>query len=114
MSLELEAVVSRVATALRYLWPNATVDAYEEPHQEAFRITLTTRHGGQALCTGHVLSAWHLRDPGYWKHVMQDLPIRHAVELAHRAVDQAEAERYSSTKSTSLRGAYDDGSYSRP
>lgn len=107
MSLELEAIVSRVATALRYLWPNATVDAHEELHQEAFRITLTTCHDGQALCTSHVLSAWHLRDPDYWKHVMQDLPIRHAVELA-------EAERYSSTKSTSLRGAYDDGSYSRP
>lgn len=114
MSLELEAVVSRVATALCYLWPNATVDAYAELHQETFRITLTTRHGGRNLCTAHVLSAWHLRDPGYWKHVMQDLPVRHAVELARMAVAQAEDERYSSTKSTSLRGAYDDGSYSRP
>lgn len=113
MCIELEATVSRVATALRYLWPSAVVYASQEAY-DTYRVTLTTRHNGRSLCTSHMLDARTLQDPGYWKHIVKELPVCHAKELALLAVAQAEAERYTSTKSTSLRGAYDDGSYSRP
>lgn len=110
--LTLEAVINRVSTTLNYLWPGAKVEVHQDFHCGRNEVRLTTYHAGTAWSTCTSIDAWSGRyDDGVYAHLMRDLPVRHAVELARVAVAQAHDERFTTHKSEGLR---DYNSYPRP
>jgi hypothetical protein len=110
--LALEAVINRVSTTLNYLWPGARVEVHQDRQCHTNTVQLTTYHAGTAWRTCVMLDAWRGRyDAGLYEHLMQALPVQHAVELARVACAQAEAERFTTHKSEGLR---DYNSHPRP
>lgn len=97
MSLQLEAVVQRVARTLQVMWPNIKVhlsseDVQHNVHLLELRLQLPTGDVGYR----HALQNWEgYTDDGYYDHLMRAIPQQFVAQLADMACAAAKRDRFS-------------------